>query len=99
MNPVSPEEISELRLKMVKVEFYAKSDGSYLARLREDPIAVLREEGFEDPVANEIAQQLRGDYGDESSASAPHCPKCDPWSCIVTGCCLFTLVEPTDVEA
>lgn len=95
MNDPTPEEISEIRLKVVEVEFRAKSDESYLQRLRDDPLGVLKDAGFEDPTAEQLAAELSGDYGAVEQADRG-CSKCDPFTCIVTGCCFFTLIDPTD---
>ena len=93
MTGPTPDDLSELRLKVVEVEFRAKSDEAYLERLRADPVGVLQTHGFDDPMAERLASELRGEYATE--ASEPGCPKCDPFTCIITGCCFFTTLEPT----
>jgi hypothetical protein len=77
-------DITEIRQKSVKVEFQAKSDPAFLKRLQADPVAVLQEEGFDLPTAQEVASQLRGD---EASVVGG---KCDPLTCIITTCRWFT---------
>jgi hypothetical protein len=79
----TPEEILEIRRKLIEVEFHAKSDAKFLERLREHPLELLREEGFDDSTTSEILDQLAGD-------SALEFGKCDPFTCLVTGCSFFT---------
>jgi hypothetical protein len=90
-------DIKEIRLKSAKIEFQAKSDPAFLQRLKADPIAVLKAEGFDYPIAQELASQLRGD----SHTKASSCPDgiCDPLTCIVTSCCWFTTIEPPEHRA
>jgi hypothetical protein len=83
-------DIKDVRLLAAKVEFKAKSDSAYLERLKKDPVKVLQDEGFEYPMAMEVTSQLRGETMDEARA----CSICDGPTCIVTGCCWFTTVEP-----
>ncbi len=88
MSEYGPDQIAAIRQKAAEIEFRAKSDAMYFDRLRRDPETVLLEAGFDEATRTEFKVQLRG--------SDP-CPKiCDPLSCIITGCCWFTTVEPTD---
>jgi hypothetical protein len=84
----APMDIREIRLKLAKVEFQAKSDAAFLERLRDDPLAVLQAEGFDYSTAQEITSQLR-----DPAALRQRCPPdlCDPLTCVITACCFFTL--------
>jgi hypothetical protein len=93
MSDMTPDEVSEVRLKLAEVEFRAKSDESYLKRLQDDPSGVLKAAGFDDPMVQELTAQLTGDY-EQFANRADGCSVCDPWTCWITGCCHFTLVEP-----
>lgn len=92
MSEPTPEKISETRLKLAQLEYRVKSDLVFHQQLKDDPVGKLQAEGFDDPMAQRIAGQLTG------AVDHPECPEdiCDPWTCIVTGCCWWTLVEPTE---
>jgi hypothetical protein len=89
----TPDEVAQTRLKIAELEFRAKSDQMFLRELRADPVRVLQAQGFEDPMANEVARQLSGDSAAAKSDDSG-CPVCDLWTCIATGCCWFTSGHP-----
>jgi hypothetical protein len=88
----TPDEIKEIRLKALEVEFRAKSDTRFFKQLQDNPEQVLRDAGFDDPTVADFAGQLRGDV--------PHpCGDfCDGITCIVTTCCFLTLDKLPPVE-
>jgi hypothetical protein len=96
---MNPDEVTSIRRKLAEVEFRAKADESFLAQLQEDPIGILRSEGFDDPVARELASQLQGEYEEAADEARPMCSECDPFTCLVTGCCYWTTVPPTEPSA
>jgi hypothetical protein len=87
MSDMTPEEVSDIRLKVAELEFRAKSDEAFLKQLQAEPEKVLQDWGFETAAADDIAAELKGDR--------PRCDKCDPFTCIITGCCFFTTLPPT----
>jgi hypothetical protein len=88
----SPEEILEIRHKLVELEFRCKSDERFLYQLREEPAKLLREFGLDEYTTDQVMPQLTGE-----ERSSPSCSKCDPYTCWVTGCCYFTVDPPTKV--
>ncbi len=88
----SPEEILEIRSKLVEIEFRCKSDDRFLQDLRDDPVRLLREYGLDEDTTSQVMPQLTGDERSSSS-----CTRCDPFTCWVTGCCFFTTEPPVDL--
>jgi hypothetical protein len=88
----SPEEILEIRSRLVEIEFRCKSDDQFLQHLRDEPVRLLREFGLDEDTTNQVMPQL---VGDDRFASA--CGRCDPITCWVTGCCFFTTEPPVDL--
>ncbi len=86
----SPDEILEIRQKLVEIEFRAKCDDQFLQDLRAEPAKLLREFGLDEDTTNQVMPQLTGE-----DRSSPACHKCDPFTCWVTGCCFFTTEPPT----
>jgi hypothetical protein len=83
----SPEEIAEIRRRMIEVEFRAKSDEDFRERLVRSPLEVLREFGLDEATTNEILPEFTG----EATVSGAWC---DGITCIITSCNFLTYNDP-----
>ena len=94
MDIIGDQYIQELRRKALELEFRAKSDASFMEKLRAEPLATLREAGIADPYAEQAADELQGTGHVNMLDAGPCGDWCDGITCIVTSCCFFTY-DPT----
>jgi hypothetical protein len=86
------DDLTAIRRKLIEIEFEAKHNEDFRARVFSEPRAVLLERGIDPAAADTIVNEMQ--LLDEEAL--PPDSWCDGITCIYTGCSFFTYGHPHD---